>query len=344
MAIKSYSQYSHELTNTINTTSTSSKGEGGGEGEEESSFTSNTLCVMIGFITCMVIIASTLCSAGLYLLIHNAHRIIDWVNWFNIILCGTLTILNLVTLQFIGALIFGIATIMNYWYYYRIQDRIPVASSIIETACTAIKTKFVSILILSYIGLLCQMLYVMLWGIALYGIVQANNQSTTTSSSGSGGDDQDDGSPSGWIWFFIILSIYWGIQVFHYIVSVTVGGIVATWWFQPYHTSPVLASFFRATTTSFGSICFGSLIVALIQTCREILRGMKNQRDRHNNGNRRGERNVGLEIVICIADMMLQCIENLVVYINRFAYSYIAAYGYDFIGAGKQVTRLFERR
>lgn len=321
LAAKSYSQYSQNFSNILPT-------------EEGSTLTSNVLCAVVGFVAVMVVIASTLCSAGVYILINNAASIIDWVNWFNIILCGTLTIINLVTLQFIGALIFAFFTIANYWYYYRIQDRIPFASAVIETACTAVKANFIGILLVSYLGLICQTLWVMLWGVAFYGIVQANADDSNNTEVGN----DENGNPSGWVWFLAILSVYWGIQVFHYVVSVTVGGVVATWWFQPSHSSPVAASLLRATTTSFGSICFGSLIVAFIQTCREILRGIKNQRDR------RRERNVGLEIFICIADMMLQCIENLVVYINRFAYSYIAAYGYDFIGAGKQVTNLFERR
>lgn len=98
--------------------------------------------------------------------------------------------------------------------------------------------------------------------------------------------------------FFLLLALYWVCQVIKNSVHVTVSGTCATWFFMnPIPSNPTLGSFrrffffsilekvtkvcliyylffCRAMTTSFGSICLGSLLVALLQTLRAIFRAM----------------------------------------------------------------------
>ena len=85
-----------------------------------------------------------------------------------------------------------------------------------------------------------------------------------------------------------------------------------------------------ALTTSFGSICFGSLIVAIIQTLRNLAEQAQNSRD----GN----------ILACIAQCILACIQSIVEYFNRWAYVYVGIYGYSYLEAGKNVISLFKNR
>src|SRR5207248_2476897 len=80
----------------------------------------------------------------------------------------------------------------------------------------------------------------------------------------------------------LALSFYWTVFVIKYTIHVSVGGVAATWYFQtganvvtPPH--PVLSSAKRALTTSFGSICFASLILALIRVTRLIIEHALNQ-------------------------------------------------------------------
>jgi hypothetical protein len=53
---------------------------------------------------------------------------------------------------------------------------------------------------------------------------------------------------------------------------VTTAGMVASWWLVNDIERPTLGAFKRACTTSLGSICAGSLIVAVIQTVLYLLR------------------------------------------------------------------------
>lgn len=80
---------------------------------------------------------------------------------------------------------------------------------------------------------------------------------------------------------FCFFSFYWTSQVIKNIVHVTISGVYACYYFlmgspQGMTKSPTWESFKRACTTSIGSICFGSLIIAVVQTLRalaQMLRG-----------------------------------------------------------------------
>jgi hypothetical protein len=74
--------------------------------------------------------------------------------------------------------------------------------------------------------------------------------------------------------FSLLVSLYWGGQVFKNIVHVTVAGTFATWYFLPAHqmpASPTAGALKRACTTSFGSICLGSLLVAVVQALKQLV-------------------------------------------------------------------------
>lgn len=110
-------------------------------------------------------------------------------------------------------------------------------------------------------------------------------------------------------------------------------GVVGTWWYSPveassFCSSAVMDSFKRAITYSFGSICFGSLVVAILSAINSLLR--------------RAQRRCGL--LYCVIACIMQCIENLMKYLNKWAFVYVGLYGYDYKTAGKNVMGLFNDR
>lgn len=126
------------------------------------------------------------------------------------------------------------------------------------------------------------------------------------------------------------------------VVQTTVCGTLACWWFQPQRESPVRGSLFRAITTSLGSVCLGSLIVAFIQAIREMLHMMKTQAQRSHG---RNHNNRGLAVcVIGVTECLMRYVEEAVRYFNKYAFCYVAAYGLGFVESGKQVTSLFTKR
>ena len=86
---------------------------------------------------------------------------------------------------------------------------------------------------------------------------------------------------NGIILFLLMLSLYWTQQVIKNVVHVTVAGTVGTWWWAPleadsFCSEGVRSSHSRALTYSFGSICFGSLVVAIVQALKSMLEQVSN--------------------------------------------------------------------
>jgi len=116
------------------------------------------------------------------------------------------------------------------------------------------------------------------------------------------------------------------------VVHVTVAGATASWYFSSVERRPVAASFKRATTTSFGTICFGSLVVAALQACATL----GNLINRSGLARRQGGGGGG--VAACILMCCGYCASNLVRlvrFFNHYAYTHVAIYGYAMVPAAK---------
>ncbi len=82
-------------------------------------------------------------------------------------------------------------------------------------------------------------------------------------------------------------------------------------------------------TTSFGSICLGSLIVAILEFIRAIVNSLL--RDSNN-------------ICACIVMCCLACIEGCMRWFNKYAYAHCAIYGVSFMKAASQTWQLFSKQ
>lgn len=290
----------------------------------------------------LAVIASLLGSLWLTFLMNHAERLIELVMWANLALLSVSAVGCLVAGQGWGALIFALLAGLSYWYYVSIRNRIPFASAVIRAACAALRANYLGLTGTAVGMQLLQVLWFLLWSAASYGVYQLMTPTADASSPQSSSEQQDkDQSPAAsWALFGLLVSMYWGAQVIKGLVQTTVCGTVACWWFQPQRKAPVRGSLFRAVTTSFGSVCLGSLLVAVIQALREMLNMARTQAQR-----RRGrDRNVALECFIGLAEWLLGLVEAALAYFNTYAYCYVAAYGLDFVTSGKQVTALFARR
>eukprot|EP01060_Flectonema_neradi_P004646 TRINITY_DN1301_c0_g1_i1.p2 TRINITY_DN1301_c0_g1~~TRINITY_DN1301_c0_g1_i1.p2 ORF type:complete len:218 (+),score=39.24 TRINITY_DN1301_c0_g1_i1:921-1574(+) len=87
---------------------------------------------------------------------------------------------------------------------------------------------------------------------------------------------------------------------------------------------PTVGALGRATTWSIGSICFGSLVVAIIRTLRAMFRAA-----------RRGNSFIGL-----LVDCLLGCIASLMQYFNDYAYVQVAMFGKSYLTAAGDTWKL----
>lgn len=225
-----------------------------------------------------------------------------------------------------------VALALSIGYFFVVYDRIPFATANLRTALCGIRAN------LGLIGVtfcfqaiaLAVSIYYAFAGIGLYDAILFG-----------------DLNLSGWTkvlaFVGVGLAYYWTYQVLCHVVQVTVAGVIGSWWFKPEteFTSPcskeLMSSFQRSTVLSFGSICFGSLLVGFVQILRQFVEPMRPSSDEtvlmclH-------------ECLVCFQECLVSCIDGLSESFNPWAFTYVGLYGYGFLEAGHHATELFRRR
>ena len=249
--------------------------------------------------------------------------------FFNIFVCFGLVITSFVVPSGIHiemAFIAIVLLITSICYTYVVWNRIEFAASNLTTATTVIKSNM-GLTFFAYMNLILSFLWSLWWTITAVSTFFVLGECDTQ------GNCQNN--INGFVVFGFLVSYFWTIQILKNAVHVTVAGTVGTWWIVPQEangccSNGIRQSYWRSITTSFGSICLGSLLVALLQAIKEIIYSMRES----GNGS----------ILICLADVILGCIENVFKYFNQWAFVYVGIYGYAFVEAGSGVVNLFEQR
>lgn len=217
--------------------------------------------------------------------------------------------------QLIWGIILCIIALFNAWMFYLWRDRIPFASIMLRTVATVIE-EYPATTYTAYLSSIIQFLFVFVWAVT---VVLAQNFSQNVFAG---------------LFVFLLLSYYWTTQVIKNVVHVTVSGVFATWYFMKSSltgegapSNPTLGSFKRATTTSFGSICLGSLLVAALQTIRALIQFARNGKH---------------QILVLIVDCIVGCIDQLLQYFNKYAFTQVAIYGKTYITAARDTWRLIK--
>ncbi|TDH73303.1 hypothetical protein CCR75_007716 [Bremia lactucae] len=275
----------------------------------------------------MAFVSMALALLLVKLIVAYARVMILFVLWFNVGISFALAAYGFIIGNLFIAIIGALIALLNLCYARAVQHRIPFAVANLRVAEGAI-AKHGSTYIVSAAFTIVQIVWVVIWSMALVGVANkiAENDSTDYSTSTRSSYKQPRGSYVAF--FFLLLSFYWGLQVFKNVAHTTVAGTVATFWYQAESKGATAASLKRATTTSFGSICFGSLIVAFLQALRALAE----------NGRQDGS------ALACFAECILGCLQSLMEYFNRWAYVYVGIYGYKFTQAGNAVFQLFKQR
>lgn len=270
----------------------------------------NGLFCLIGF---TALIAVALSSLTISLMMKYPTEMIKMALIFSTILLLVMAISAFMMGSFLSGglgLLFFAFTIC---YVKAVWSRIPFAAANLNTALTAVK---------SNIGLafIAYFIMVLAFGWSCFFFVGFSN---SLNSNNIG------------IMFLLLLSFYWVHQVLSNTVHVTTAGTVGTWWFVPGEangcwSSAIKDSFCRATTYSFGSICFGSLVVAVVQALRALAHQARQNED--------------MQLLACLVECVLACIQDIIEYFNKWAYVYVGLYGFGYVHAGREVVQLFQNK
>jgi len=134
---------------------------------------------------------------------------------------------------------------------------------------------------------------------------------------------------NGFVTFLMLIMGYWTFDVLANIAHVTTCGVTAVWWFNKEKmANPTWTSYRYATAQGLGSICCGSLLVAIIQTLRSMAK----------NGARRGN------ITALICCLFLSILDWLIQYFNAYAFVQVAVYGVTYYQAAKNTWDLLRSR
>jgi len=209
--------------------------------------------------------------------------------------------------------IFGVLAIAVYIYLLFQKESIEFAIWVVQTSCKVLK-KYGGVIRLSFLWMVIQAavvigyIFLALAGQAAFG---------------------------GLCFIYLMFSLYWGAEVLCNILAVTVSSVAAFWATEISNIDarrPVSSSFYFSITYSFGSICLGSLIVAILKTARLIARMAVNS----------GSDNSASRVIAMCCVCVLGCIEGLIEYFNEWAYAYVAMYRKDFRTSAKLVWNLLK--
>jgi len=216
------------------------------------------------------------------------------------------------------AIIWVIVGLINLLIIYIWRRRIPFTTALLSTVAE-VTHMYPATILISFISLFIQGAWVTTWVITFVGAQFVFSENT-------------NGNLSNLMIFILLVSFYWTAQVIGNTVHVTCSGTFATWYFlggtSSIQDNPTLKSFKRATTTSFGSICLGSLLIAVIQALRAMLNSSKSKSS----------------FAGAVAACLLACIENIIRFFNKYAFTQVAIYGKPFCQAAKDTWNLLKER
>ena len=140
---------------------------------------------------------------------------------------------------------------------------------------------------------------------------------------------------------FITFAGYWISEFIKNAIHSTIAGVYGSWFFcagKPggMPKGATRGALKRTMTYSFGSISFGSLIVALINLVRQAVSVAQQQQA--------GEGNVAAACAFCILGCIISIIDWVVEFVNRYAFSHIALYGKPYIAAAKDTWKMMRDR
>ncbi|KAH1265355.1 CTL-like protein [Glycine soja] len=272
--------------------------------------------------------------------------------------------------QFFWGVAFAIGAALQFLYVISVIERLPFTMLVLQKAVKMV-WNIPEVMRVAYAFMLVVLLWMALWSFGAAGVV--------ASSMGDGG--------RWWLLVVLSISLFWTGAVLCNTVHVIVSGTVVLVSIHGGREAVSIPanSFMKclqyALTTSFGSICYGSLFTAAIRTLRwEMVstRGMdarveflecrfegllamrenwekSREEDRQKRVEIRRQLNELVETIrgirsrignneclLCCVDFVFHLVETLVRFFNKYAYVQIAVYGKSFNRSARDAWELFQ--
>jgi len=289
----------------------------------------------------IILLASSLGSAVLCTLFYMmlvqkfTGKMIKGTFILSIVLNLVLAVITFLANPFTGLimLIFAGLYVLCYFFW---RGRIPFAKVMLKTVC-AVTKKFPATIFIGFIGCVLALIWYSFIVVTFVGVLSWPNNPK----------QPINPNVAYVLYVFILFLLYYTSQVINNTVHVTIAGVFATYYFRGVVEpgtnkievdvkNPTLASLKRALTTSFGSICYGSLIIAIVNTLRALASQTKHEAAE--------DENYLLCLIACCIECILSCLEDGIEYFNVYAFTEVAIYGKSYCQAAKDTWTLCKAR
>lgn len=296
------------------------------------SLTGTQLHRLLAIGAALVAMAGALSLGWLLVMLRLAESMVRVTLQLTVVMYGGIALVLYAKGAQLPAVVCALLCVITMCYYYCVRSRIPFAGANLAVACAATRAHRGTIGV-AFLSMVLQFGWMMLWSACTLAVYDSHSDDKPVCTIDPSTKTKTCGRKIAWgPYFGLLVAFYWGLQVFRNISHTTTAGAVGSWWFLPQQLAGVVGGALRrACTWSFGSICFGSLLVSILRALEQLANGARG---------RDGEQNA----VACIMQCILECIRSLLEWLNRWAFTYVGIYGYSFSVAGKAVFELFGAR
>lgn len=302
--------------------------------QNDFSLNTNTI-ILLGFVAVVAVVLAVLYYT-LARMFTKQFIIITII--CNLILAFGTAIFYLVEKYYSAGIVFLLFACFSAFCYWTMRHRIPFATVVLQTIIDVTR-QHPSVLIVSTLGALVSGAFAVFFSVVLVSIYVKYAPNENNPECANGGCSQ--GKLVGLI-VYVTFAGYYITEVIKNVIHVTIAGVYGSWYYcsksdQGMPKWPAMGAFKRAMTYSFGSISFGSLIVAIINFIRFVLNAM-----RHANQDNGG--NMAITALLCFAQCCIGILDWLVTYFNHYAYTFIALYGKAYLPAAKDTWELVKKK
>lgn len=238
-------------------------------------------------------------------------------------------------------LVFGVIQI---FFFVSVRGRIPFATLVFRTVVDVTRAH-PSIFGMALAGTIASTAFAFLFSFTIVATYMKYDPNQNNPGCDVSGGSCSNGKLIG----VLIFVSFAGFYITEFIKNMThtvVCGIYGTWYYcsksdQGMPRWPALGSLRRGLTYSFGSVSFGSLLVAIVNLIRYLLdfARIAAQQDVGNDLAR-----AIIMCLLCFAQCFMGMIQWLVTYFNHYAYTFVALYGRSYLSAAKDTWTIIRAR
>ncbi|KAL4931163.1 plasma-membrane choline transporter-domain-containing protein [Aspergillus undulatus] len=304
------------------------------------SLDTNTLVLFI-FVLCVALAFSW----GYFLAARHFPKFFIWATGIlNIVFALATGIYYIARKQYGGGIVFLIFGVFAIICFISWIPRIPFTAFMLTTAMD-VSRKYGHMFIVSAVDGIVSVAFAAWFSVTLVSIYVAYEPASTGDSTANPSCADGSGGCSrarviGLV-VYVTFAMYWFSEWIKNTTHTTIAGVYGSWYYfansprgLPAHATR--GAFKRATTYSFGSISFGSLIIAIINCLRQVC----SVAQRHE----AAERNLLGSIAFWTLGCFISLLDWLVTFFNRYAFCHIALYGKPYIASAKDTWSMMKDR